>query len=40
MKAEQRVKELVKESNGSVGYYFTRGMLLFAKIKLVRLDPR
>ena len=38
--AERRVKELMKESNGSAGYYFSRAMLLFAKIKPVRLDPR
>ncbi len=38
--AEQRVIELMKESNGSVGYYLSRTMLLFAKIKPVRLDPR
>lgn len=38
--AEQRVKELMKESNGSAGYYFSRAMLLFAQIKPVRLDPR
>ena len=38
--AEQRVKELMKESNGAVGYYFSRAMLLFAAIKPVRLDPR
>jgi len=38
--AERRVKALMKESNGSVGYYFSRAMLLFAEIKPVRLDPR
>ncbi len=38
--AEQRVKELMKESNGAIGYYFSRAMLLFAEIKPVRLDPR
>ena len=38
--AQRRVKELMKQSNGAVGYYFSRAMLLFAEIKPVRLDPR
>ena len=38
--AQRRVKELMMQSNGSVGYYFSRAMLLFAEIKPVRLDPR
>ena len=38
--AEQRIKQLMQESNGPIGYYASRAMLLFAQIKPVRLDPR
>lgn len=38
--AEQRIKELMKERAGPIGYYLGRTMLLFADIKPVRLDPR
>ncbi len=32
--------DLIQERTGSVGYYITRALLLFAEIKPVRLDPR
>jgi hypothetical protein len=38
--AEQRIKALMKARSGSIGYYVSRAMLLFAEIKPVRLDPR
>ena len=38
--AERRIKQLMWEGAGPVGYWLGRALLLFAEIKPVRLDPR